>query len=417
MQFLKSKVEEEKLYYLLSDVMVDVFISFDVFIAGGIISRLFSGRSLEGADVDVYFRSAQDLAGALKMIQGTGEIIFDYTDKSVMIKSDKSVVQFIIIDYFKTPEELFNKFDFTCVMGCYDVKQEAFIFDDRFMLHNSQRKLVYNPNTSFPIISSLRVAKYEKEGYKISRTEYLKIMISLIKLEIKSWEDAEKQFGKFYGTSISQILNDVDKSKTFSLDALMEVLDTWEFEYHVPERNKREISDYRAFIGRITGIKEKVYSWFGKYFVYDGGFHNVGFDNLSDYDSNVVDAVGMSDIDKIYKYVIKWNGEYVSQYKNTFKYKIGENAKDDKNGLWFAYLPGIKNLKSNYGSIEGRVLLECKPVKKKENANHPSDTAIFYEVEVIREVPKEEEEALIEKCEKMFLSTYGSTVDDSDVPF
>jgi len=167
----KYSNEIKKIFENMSDTLSVILEEEKAIIAGGIISRIFSGRSTKDSDVDVYFRSAESLARTLYAIGGTENIVTDWTDKSIMIKSGKNgcIVQFIIIDYFENAFQIFDKFDFTCVMGAYDLGIEdevssCFVFHEDFMMHNAQRKLVYNPKTEFPVISALRVHKYEKEG-------------------------------------------------------------------------------------------------------------------------------------------------------------------------------------------------------------------------------------------------------------
>lgn len=395
--------ESERLFSLMSDKMVDALINADAFIAGGIVSRLFSGRALEGADVDVYFRSAKHLAGALYELQGTSDIIFDYTDKSIMIKSDDTVVQFIVIDYFDNLESLFEKFDFTCVMGAFDIKEDKFVFHNDFLYHNAQRRLVYNPKTSFPIISALRVDKYKREGYSISRYEFLKILLSLMTLKLQSWEDAEKQFGKFYGTSLAEIINDEIKEKEFSLENLIEALSDFEFKYsRTRTPNTKTIYDYVQFVSDMTGVKPKLYSWMnGKYFAKNelGNHVVVKPEDILKYDSEII-TVNV-DTSKVYKYVVFENGELHSQYTRSFKYVVGQNAIDERNGMWFAYINGLQSLKNSYGFQSNRVLIECEPIRVKSQPDYPSDVVMMNEVKVLRIILAEEEKELLETSNQL----------------
>jgi len=398
----KYKVEISKIFEGMSNNMSDILTENKCMIAGGIISRVFTNRSTELADVDVYFRSKKNLAEALYQIDGTSDIVFDYTDKSIMIKSGEVVVQFIIMDYFENPTDIFKRFDFTCVMGAFDCKDDTFHFHEDFFLHNAQRKLHYNPSTDFPIISALRVDKYKKEGYSISKMEYLKVLMSIMNLKVSSWEEAEKQFGKFYGISLASIITDEVKKKEFSIENLMALLDEFEFDYKtVEEHNKKSIPNFDSFVADISGYKRPVFQWKeDKYFVKIGDKF-VSVNNKDEYGEVFTLDVNTS---KVYKFVVKNGDELHSQYQRPYKYKVGENAVDNGHGLYFYYDTGVSTCKSSYGQSEDRVLIECEVVRMKQEANLPDSVLICHEVKVLRIVPKEEADLLIEKSKSFEVS-------------
>jgi len=394
----KYKLEANKIFVGMTDNMSDILFNNECIVAGGIISRIFSGRSLEGVDIDVYFRSPKLLANALYSISGKSDIVFDYTDKSIMIKSGDVVVQFIIIDYFDSADKIFEKFDYTCVMGAYDCREEEFYFHDDFLLHNAQRKLVYNHRTSFPIISALRVDKYRKEGYSISKMEYLKVLMSIMNLNISTWDEAEKQLGKFYGVSLADVIKDETKDKEFSPESLLQAISDYEFEIesfvHV-EENKKSIPNFEKFVSEISGYKRPLFKWGNEryYFELDGEKIAVSKNNLSDY-GDIIDT----QMDKlhVYKFVNRnESGVLESQWSNKFKYVIGENAVDNNHGLYFYYREGMESCRNAYGNDGKRVLLECEVVRLKEEGSYPSDAIRCNEVKVLRIVPTEEVDKMI----------------------
>jgi len=398
--------ESSKMLSGMSDEMLEALSSNHAIIAGGIVSRVFSGRSIEGADIDVYFRNSKDLAETLYKIEGTKDIVFDYTDKSIMIKSDDTVIQFIIIDYFQEPKDIFERFDFTCVMGAYDIEKDEFEFHPDFLLHNAQRKLVYNPKTMFPIISALRVDKYKREGYNISKMEYLKILISIMGLAITSWDEAEKQFGKFYGTSLANVIREETKKKEFSVPALLEEISIFEFEYEktgTKEFGQKNISNFDKFVTEITGYKPSVYKWGNnKYFKIRNDIKIVVNDySVEKYGQVFIDTV---DTSKVYKYVKEKDGVLYSNFKNSFKYVIGENAVDNSNGLFFYYRSGMSCCKSEY-KFEKRVMIECEVVKYKHGGDLPETLVVCSEVKVLRIVPDSEVDAIIKDLEDDSLHT------------
>ena len=88
----------------------------------------------------------------------------------------------IYYDYYETAEDIFKHFDYTINMAAYNLNTGEFSCHECFMLHNSQRVLQFNTGTRFPIISALRVQKYKERGYNISRKEFMKLLLSINKL-------------------------------------------------------------------------------------------------------------------------------------------------------------------------------------------------------------------------------------------
>lgn len=145
------------------------------------------------------------------------------TDKSVMYSNRTDpVMQVIAFGVFETPQDIFNKFDFTINMGAFCFKDESWHFDNNFLKHVAQKVLVVNPDTDYPIISLLRASKYEARGYTISRRETMKLGLSTSKLNISSWEDAKKHLSGMYGTNVETLFTE---SRPFSFDLLFDKLD------------------------------------------------------------------------------------------------------------------------------------------------------------------------------------------------
>lgn len=145
------------------------------------------------------------------------------TDKSVMYSNRTDpVMQVIAFGVFPTPQDIFNKFDFTINMGAFCFKDESWHFDNNFLKHVAQKVLVVNPNTDYPIISLLRASKYAARGYTISRRETMKLGLSTSKLNISSWEDAKKHLSGMYGTNVETLFTE---SRPFSFELLFDKLD------------------------------------------------------------------------------------------------------------------------------------------------------------------------------------------------
>ena len=122
-----------------------------------------------------------------------------------------------IIQYFVG----LNDFDYTINMGAYDCKTGEFVFDDRFMIDNARRALVFNQNTKYPVASALRMSKYKDRGYTISKSNILKIAFTIAKQNITTWEEFEGNIGGAYGEIVH--IN-IDHNTPFDLDTAMSLL-------------------------------------------------------------------------------------------------------------------------------------------------------------------------------------------------
>lgn len=274
---LDFKNEYKRLMSLIPDGLKEALRAHKAIIAGGAITSLFTNNEVN--DLDVYFRSwidmesflahmhKQDLltgeynlnkdtngwTGEKRLLRyladqdGNGDVIFPavrkefgervdglrnigMTDKSVMYAFNGScVLQVIAFDVFPNDAEgIFNKFDWTINMGCFDFSDDQWKLGHDFLKHNAQRMLHLNTNTEYPIISLLRVGKYVSRGYKISKKEMLKLGVSIGQLSLSSWEDCKKHLSGMYGTNVDELFSDTED---FSIDSLFDKLDDAENKY------------------------------------------------------------------------------------------------------------------------------------------------------------------------------------------
>ena len=181
-----------------------------VFLAGGAITSVFSNKDIN--DYDLYFRDAESFAKFFGLwLDGDfgASVVVSVTNKSITLHfpNEGVIVQAIYYKWFPCAEDIFDDFDFTVNMGAYCFKEGMFILHKDFLRHNSQRYLEVNTNTSFPLITALRVDKYKTKGYTISKSNFLKIMFSIMKLEIKDWEDLKEHIGGMYGLKVAELFN------------------------------------------------------------------------------------------------------------------------------------------------------------------------------------------------------------------
>lgn len=189
------------------------------FAAGGAVTSVFTGKTIN--DVDVYFKSREAFDYAVADAYENGWWCVSSSKRAVTFSDNGGTpVQFMHFDFFPTAQDIFDAFDFTVVMGALDFDNGEFVFHDDFLKHNSQRFLRFHPGTRFPLASATRVLKYQDRGYTIGKGDVLKIALASRKVKIETWEDLKDQIGGAYGEKV--VLDSEDKE--FTLDAAIEAL-------------------------------------------------------------------------------------------------------------------------------------------------------------------------------------------------
>lgn len=219
---LANKKQMDKVLGCLGDVMYDSLKAHRAFIAGGAILSAFTNTDIN--DVDVYFRSYEDMKSAfLEVTQNWDNVYLSHTDKSITLvdKDTSKVVQFIYFDYFNTAQEIFDCFDFTVCMAAIDLEAETLILDDRFLVDVASRSIHFNNGTRYPYVSLIRTRKYRDKGYRIGKGNLLAIGLACSSMPITSWQNAKDQLGGVYGYEIDlQVENDAE----FTQEKLHEIL-------------------------------------------------------------------------------------------------------------------------------------------------------------------------------------------------
>lgn len=243
------KFEHKKLFAMLKPDIIELLRENRAIIAGGAITSLFTNNEIN--DFDIYFRSQREMEGFLldmfnlgvefddkgnfEVIQSHGGSLdthvypMGYTDKSVMFTAFQGhLLQVIAFDTFINPGQIFDKFDFSINMGAFDFSDDTWVFDINFLKDNSQRSLAFNPKTAFPLISMLRVGKYQGRGYRISKKDMMKIGVAVSKLSIENWSDAKKHLSGMYGTNVDALFKDAGD---FTEDGLYDILENADHSY------------------------------------------------------------------------------------------------------------------------------------------------------------------------------------------
>lgn len=356
------RFEKNKIKAYLGDSLYDALKLYNCIIAGGMITSLFCNRGIN--DVDVYFRSYEDLGDFIReQVAGNSDMwIIAKTEKALLFKNDDIEVQLICFSTFDNVQDLFNTFDFTVCMAAYDFKTEEFVFTDNYFKHNSQRLLVFNDKTAFPICSALRVEKYKDKGYTISKNEYLRIILTCMNMKIDNYEDLKEQIGGMYGVDYDDVIKPLENEE-FDLKTV--VYKMQEVIYHPDYFKKKEttpftVDDWDLLIYELTKEPLSVYKVNNKIYINScvDGFTSVEDDYLKKF--NNVEYKDIKDIlfrdgMFLYKSVKKDSDVFRSYYRNSFKYEIGEWAISDydktKNTNWNnggIYCTTLEDIESNF---------------------------------------------------------------------
>ena len=352
-------------------------------IAGGSITSLFCNREIN--DIDVYVRDEKSLINLISNLYHNAYLKV-HTKKATLFYKDNVSIQIIHIGYFDKPEEIFEKFDFTVCMGCFDFKTDSFILNENFMLHNSQRILEFNENTAFPLMSALRVQKYKDKGYQVSKTEFARILLTCMKLEINNYEELKEQLGGMYGINLDKVFDD---SKPFSLtDAISQLSNLYlEEDYFVMPEQKQ----INPFDDTLDSIFEEIMVDNTKDLVILKGrvYQYVPSGSLKDVTDDIPGNSKMLSFDSffekypLYKNVIEEDrGKYQSHYDNNFKYQLGLISEtENKLGIFCGFNP---RMLSYYGC--GSTVIKIQPLSSEDIIDVSGKELRIKKVKTIEEV-------------------------------
>lgn len=327
-------------------------------LVGGAITSILTKKEVN--DFDIYFKDRDSFMLSLLDIRGLKEnlpldeypedveINFQYldqyefqyvchTEKSVTfrLKCSETLFQLIHQNFYKDANEVFNDFDFTVNMVGYDFELDEVVVHPEAMLHLSQRILVTNSGTKYPLISVLRTNKYQERGYAISKKEMVKLLLAVSKLEFNSYEDVGKHIGGLYGTlNITEVF---DTTKEFSIDEVISQLSELDFDsLDCVKTDKRPL-------------------------IFDEALQQIV---LGEHRSKIPHT----------KRVHLINGELVSAWDRSYKYVVGDihypKPRGSYDGLPFGYVgsEGIYCQKGYPYHNYGNTFLEVEPLKPSENS-------------------------------------------------
>ncbi|UUV25962.1 MULTISPECIES: hypothetical protein [Lysinibacillus] len=388
--------EKNKLKAYLGEDLYSSLKKSKAIIAGGMISSLFTNKEIN--DVDVYFRDYNSLYLFAEQTL-SGSHVVSHTNKATQfIKKyldNQILVQIIHYRTYGKVEDIFDTYDFTVCMGAYDFEIEEFILHPEFLKHNSQRILRFNSNTSYPLISAIRTQKYEDKGYKITKAEYFRILMTCMTLDIKSYDELKEQLGGMYGESYDRLFDDV-KDEKFDLQVAIDRIANF-------SKSESYFKEYRPIDYDIDDILDDLDK--GERFVVklkDGNEYRViNGEVIGEYSSEKeateVDVQEFYKDKKFYKFVQKSGESLQSFFRSTFKYVIGEEVTAEKEypnnsygahgKLFFNHKYELKS--STYFSNTDKVLIEVE-IDGANVIEDSSNEITATKCKVVREVPDAE---------------------------
>ena len=361
------KKEKNKLKRLLPETF-KILKNYNCYIAGGAITSLFTGQDIN--DIDIYFKDKSELFRLLYE-KFSYEYIIYISKKAITFKlSNEETIQFVYMNYYDKAHNIFNDFDFTINMGAFDIQKDKFILHEDFLKDNTQKKLVININTAFPLVTGTRILKYQQKGYTINNLEMTKLMLTINKKPIRSYKKLEEQLGGMYGENILELTKE-DKEKKFSMDNIIDKLNHYYDEDHIFNRENNEMK-------KILDIDNDIIRWQTllnyklPYFKYKEDYYI--YLKKEDYiriDKKAIDIYSkliyqMKDIEKalektiiLYKFVHKKGDKYFSFYDEDYEYKNGEIQEPKYKNEWL-YLRKFDELPSaSYAYEKDKALLKC----------------------------------------------------------
>lgn len=363
---INTTFEEKKLMSVLGDDLIKIFKKYNLIVAGGSITSIFTNSEIN--DIDVYARNEQDALAFVEDCWNDGIHILSSTNKALQFKYDDVIVQIIYFKFFDECKEIFDTFDFTVNMAAYDFKHNKFEFHQDFLKHNSQRLIKFNSNTSYPLVSMLRIQKYEGKGYSVSKPEFMRIVMTCMNLEVNSYEELQEQLGGMYGVNLDRLFDEF-KDDEFSLQNAIDKIG--EIVYSDEYFTKFMPVEFNSLDDLLVKISPRAFSFLefksDTYIVR----HNGDIDKISKLDLKNEEVVKIEDVipNKLYKFVK--NDEVTnslrSYYKESFKYEVGKevivessrgSSKWDNSGqLYFSKKEDI--LDTTYSNQKDKVLIEA----------------------------------------------------------
>lgn len=152
------------------------------YIAGGCFKDIFQNKKFR--DIDIFFEKESDFNEALEMYKKSEDYSFVYENENAVCFQNKNTKKKIelVRSRFAPAEEMIRKFDFTIVKFAYYKEYDGNEVSWKFMYHPSffedltNKKLVIDDTSSFPINTFERTYKYRNYGFGMCRESKKKLI-------------------------------------------------------------------------------------------------------------------------------------------------------------------------------------------------------------------------------------------------
>jgi len=216
-----------------------------VYLAGGAISSIFSGLSVN--DLDFYCESkevADRFSAALIDAYGYKTACTTENAQTFCKRVGKRKYEVQVITRFTgSPEEILNTFDFTCVMGLWNFREGKFYAHEFFLRDVARRRLVYSNKSQYPICALYRTKKYVERGYDFPGSTLVAISLAIHSLQLNTYKDLKGQLLGIDTSMFKEITENMDLDKKFEAD---EFVQDW-----------FDVMEYSSFGGIFTELDTK----------------------------------------------------------------------------------------------------------------------------------------------------------------
>lgn len=173
--------ERYQIYKVIPGWLREILVNQNVFLAGGALTSVFSNQKIN--DLDFYFRSErffENTKDAIESYLEQNAISFNpfVTKNARTYRIENQTTIQLIENFYGEPSDIYSKFDFTCCMAAFNFETQLFHFHESFFRHLSQKKLVYNTKSNYPISSFYRLKKFLiRKNFNIEMSQILKMAI------------------------------------------------------------------------------------------------------------------------------------------------------------------------------------------------------------------------------------------------
>jgi hypothetical protein len=232
--------------------LIDLFINNKVIMAGGAITRIARGESIDSShsDIDFYFKDKIYISKLLADIEVYNESKNVYGRIELLYKSTNAYTysfknykfQFIILPFMihEDPRNLINSFDFSICQAACDFEFDDIVYSSNFLKDISNKEIHFNINSKHPMTSLIRLDKYKIRGFFIDNMELLKIMFSIQNLKINTYKDvADAICGistSYYKEFVEFLTNSEYKDQQYDMMEFFELYDQFVVAQEVLEK-------------------------------------------------------------------------------------------------------------------------------------------------------------------------------------